>query len=84
MDSSEHTDVTTLEELTEGEFEHHHGESEEHQGNEVRDEPDTSTPLVGEVGESPEVTKSDGGSDSGENESGRSSPSLSRGVLTII
>jgi hypothetical protein len=68
VNSSEHTNVTTLEELTEGEFKEHHGETEEHKSDKVRDEPDTTTPFEGEVRESPEVTESDGGTDSGKDE----------------
>lgn len=70
VDSSEHTNVTSLEKLTEGELEEHHWETEEHEGDQVGDEPDTTTPFEGKVGESPEVTETNGGSDSGEDEGG--------------
>jgi hypothetical protein len=84
VDATEHTDVTTLEELSEGELKHHHGETQEEESEQVGDEEDTTTPLEAEVRETPEVTESNGGSDSGEDERHTASPPLSWGSLDLI
>jgi len=68
VDTAEHTDVTTLEQLSEGQLEHHHGETQEEESEQVGDEEDTTTPFVAEVRETPEVTETDSGSNSSKNE----------------
>jgi hypothetical protein len=77
VDTTEHTDVTTLELLTHRQLEEHHRDTNEEEAEQVGDEEDSTTILVGEVRESPEVTKTNGRSDSSENERVVGGPSLS-------
>jgi hypothetical protein len=77
VDTTEHTDVTTLELLTHRQLEEHHRDTNEEEAEQVGDEEDSTTILVGEVRESPEGTKTHGRSDSSENERVVGGPSLS-------
>jgi len=76
VDSTEHTDVTSLELLTERELEHKHGDTNEEKAAQIGDEEEGSTPFEAKVRETPEVSKTDCGSDSGEDESGGVCPPL--------
>jgi len=77
VDTTEHTDVTTLELLTHRQLEEHHRDTDKEKAEQVGDEEDSTTILVREVRESPEVTKTNGRSDSSENERVVRGPSLS-------
>ena len=76
MDTAEHTDVTTLELLAEGELHKGHGDTDEEEANEVGDEEESTTPSVAQVGEAPEVTEADGVADHGEDEGRATHPTL--------
>lgn len=84
VDSTEHTNVTTLEQLSKGELKQHHGKTQEEESKEVGNEEDTSSPLVSQVRETPEVTETNGRSNSSENEGNTASPSLSRSSSNLI
>ena len=84
MDGSEHTDVTTLELLSERELEHEHWQTQEEEGQEVWHEEKTATVLVAEVWESPEVTESDSGTDSGENKGHWAGPAITITILLFF
>lgn len=57
--TSEHTNISLLEDLSEGELKHEHGDTEEEEAEKIGDEEKSTTPLVAEIGESPEVTETD-------------------------
>jgi len=78
VDATEHTNVTSLEQLSEGELKHHHGETQEEESEQVGDEEDATSPLVSKVRETPEVSKTNSGTDSGQDEGSTSCPALSR------
>jgi hypothetical protein len=59
VDTSEDTDVTTLELLSERELEHEHRKPEEEEAKEVGHEEETTTMLEAKIGETPEVSQSD-------------------------
>ena len=77
MDATEHADVAALELLAQGELEQEHGDAEEEEGDQVGNEEESTAPLVAEVGEAPEVTESDGGTDGSQHEGGVGCPTLS-------
>jgi len=76
VDAAEHTDVTALELLAEGELHEGHGDTDEEEADEVGDEEESTTPGVAQVGEAPEVTEADGVADHGEDESRATHPTL--------
>ena len=84
VDSTEHTNITTLELLTERELEHEHGDTEEEEADQVGDEEKSTTPLEAEVRETPEVTKTNGGSNGGQDEGVLIDPSLSRLIAVLL
>lgn len=77
VDTTEHTDVTTLEFLTHRQLKEHHRDTNKEKAEQVGDEENSTTILVREVRESPEVTKTNGRSNSSENERAVARPSLS-------
>ena len=84
MDSTEHTNISTLELLSERELEHEHGETEEEEAAQVGHKEEGTTPLEAEVGETPEVTKTNGGTDGGEHKGVLGGPSLSLSVFHFL
>ena len=77
VDSSEHTDVTALELLTEGQFHECHGETDEEEADEVGNEEGGTTPGEAEVGETPEVSEADTVANHGKNEGHATQPARS-------
>ena len=59
MDSTEHTDITTLEFLTECHLHESHWDSNEEQADPVWDEEKHASPSEAEVRETPEVSETD-------------------------
>ena len=59
VDTSEDTDVTTLELLSERELKHEHRKPQEEEAKEVGHEEETTTMLEAKIGETPEVSESD-------------------------
>ena len=84
MDSSEHTDVTALEFLTERKLHKGDRQSDCEEADPVWDEEQGATPLIAEVREPPEVTQADTVADHSENESRSTQPSRAFCVSTIV
>ena len=84
VNSSEYTDVTTLEFLTEWEFHKSDGKSNRDQATPVRDEEQGASPFVAEVREPPEVTQADTVSHHSEDESSSTQPSSTFCVCAIV
>ena len=84
VNSSEHTDVTALEFLTEWELHKGNRQADCDQAAPVGDEEQGATPLIAEVREPPEVTQADTVADHSENESRSTQPSRAFCVRTIV
>ena len=84
MDSTEHTDISALELLTERELHEGNGNTNSDQANEVGYEEESSTPGEAQVGETPEVSKADTVADHSEDEGPPREPSGSLGTLVLV
>ena len=84
MDSSEHTDVTALEFLTEWELHKGNRQADCDQAAPVGDEEQGATPLIAEVREPPEVAQADTVADHSEDESRSTQPSSTFCVNAIV
>jgi len=84
VDSSEYTDVTALEFLTERELHESNGDANGEQADPVGDEEQGATPFEAEIGESPEVTEADTVADHSEDESRTTQPSSTFCVSAIV
>ena len=84
VDSTEHTDVTSLEFLTKRELHECYGDTNAEEADPVGDKEEGTTPLIAQVGETPEVSKTDTVADHGEDEGGATEPSGSfRAFISI-
>ena len=84
MDSTEHSNITSLELLTKGKLHESHGDTNGEQADPVRDEEESTTPLITQIGEAPEVSETDTVADHSKNESGAGEPSSSLGTLVFV
>jgi len=82
--SSEDTDITALEFLSERELHERDWESNCEQADPVRDEEQGATPLVAKVREPPEVTQADAVADHSEDESRSTQPSSTFCISAIV
>lgn len=84
VDSTEHTDVTSLEFLTERELHKCNGDTNGKEADPVGDEEEGTSPLIAQVGETPEVSKTDTVADHSKDKGGATEPSGSFGALVSI
>ena len=83
MDATEHTDITSLDGLSESALHERDGDSDDEQGDQVGDEEANAAPLEAEEGEPPDVSETDGETHHGQNVSGSAHPSLSCGEALL-
>ena len=84
VDSTEDTDVTALELLSERHLHEGDRDSNEEEAAQVRDEEQSTTPSVAQVGEAPEVAEADTVADHSQDEGGVAQPTRSLGVSLIF
>ena len=84
MDAAEHTDVTALELLSERHLHERDGDADKEEAAEVGDEEESTTPSVAQVGEAPEITKTDAVADHSQDERGMAEPSRSLSISFVL
>ena len=84
MNTSEHSNITSLELLAETELHKGHWNTNAKKANPVGNEEQGSTPLVAQVRETPEVSKTDAVSNHSQDKCGSAQPAGSLGVFPFI
>ena len=84
MDSSEHSNITTLELLAETELHECHWNTNGQEANPVGNEEERSAPLKAQVRETPEVSEADTVAHHSQDESGSAQPSGPLSVISVI
>ena len=84
MDSTEDTDISALELLTERQLHESDGDTDSEEAYEVRNEEECATPGEAQVGETPEVSEADTVADHSEDEGPTGEPSSSLGTIVFV
>ena len=84
IDSTEHANVTTLELLTERELKHEKWNTDEEEAEEVWHEEESATPLGAQVWETPEVTQTNGRSNSCDDKCALILPALTVWLVALL
>ena len=84
VNTSEHSNITTLEFLAQTKLHEGHRNTNSEEANPVGNEEQGSTESVAQVGETPEVSQADTVADHSQNESGSAQPASPLGVFSFI
>ena len=84
VNTSEHSNITTLEFLAETELHEGHWNTNGEEANPVGNEEQGSSPLEAKVREAPEVSEADTVADHSQNKSGSAQPASPLGVFSFI
>ena len=84
VNSTEHSNISTLELLSEGQLHKSNWQSNGHKAEEVWHEEESTTPFETEVRETPEVSKSDTVTNHSKDEGGSAEPSSTLSVFFLV